>query len=64
MEGSGQFLVTAVGLNSQTGIIMKLLGATNEDSEDDDDEKKEEDKQKKNKSKKMSRGDYFIYIYI
>ena len=30
MEGSGQFLVTAVGLNSQTGIIMSLLGATKE----------------------------------
>lgn len=28
MEGSGQFIVTAVGLNSQTGIIMALLGAT------------------------------------
>jgi Ca2+ transporting ATPase len=30
MEGSGQFLVTAVGINSQTGIIMSLLGATSE----------------------------------
>lgn len=28
MEGTGRYLVTAVGLNSQTGIIMKLLGAT------------------------------------
>lgn len=28
MEGSGKILVTAVGLNSQSGIIMKLLGAT------------------------------------
>jgi hypothetical protein len=28
MEGSGRFLVTAVGLNSQTGIIFQLLGAT------------------------------------
>lgn len=28
MEGSGRVLVTAVGLNSQTGIIMQLLGAT------------------------------------
>lgn len=25
MEGSGHFLVLAVGLNSQTGIIMSLL---------------------------------------
>ena len=27
MEGSGRMLVTAVGVNSQTGIIMTLLGA-------------------------------------
>lgn len=27
MEGSGKMLVTAVGVNSQTGIIMKLMGA-------------------------------------
>ncbi|VDN55865.1 unnamed protein product [Dracunculus medinensis] len=28
MEGSGRMLITAVGINSQTGIIMALLGAT------------------------------------
>lgn len=28
MEGSGKILVTAVGINSQSGIIMTLLGAT------------------------------------
>jgi nucleoside permease NupC len=33
MEGSGKFLVTAVGLNSQTGIIFALLGATKEKKE-------------------------------
>ncbi|KRX80442.1 Plasma membrane calcium-transporting ATPase 3 [Trichinella sp. T6] len=34
MEGSGRIVVTAVGLNSQSGIIMKLLGtAQNEKSE-------------------------------
>ena len=57
MEGSGQFLVTAVGLNSQTGIIMKLLGATNEEEEeedDDDDKDGEEDEKKKKKTKKSS----------
>lgn len=27
MEGSGKMLVSAVGVNSQTGIIMTLLGA-------------------------------------
>lgn len=31
MEGSGRFLVLAVGIHSQTGIIMSLLGATQED---------------------------------
>ena len=28
MEGSGRMLVTAVGVNSQTGIIFSLLGAS------------------------------------
>jgi hypothetical protein len=28
MEGSGKVVITAVGINSQTGIIMALLGAT------------------------------------
>ena len=30
MEGSAKMLVVAVGLNSQTGIIFKLLGAAQE----------------------------------
>lgn len=40
MEGSAQFLVLAVGLNSQTGTIMKLMGAARDDesSLDDDDD--------------------------
>jgi len=46
MEGCGRMLVTAVGVNSQAGIIFCLLGATTEDS----DEKKEK-KPKKKKSK-------------
>ena len=28
MEGSGRMVVTAVGVNSQTGIIFSLLGAS------------------------------------
>ena len=44
MEGTGQFLVLAVGLNSQTGIIMTLLGATQED------DTKVEEKKKSKKS--------------
>ncbi|XGW31321.1 hypothetical protein V3C99_009911 [Haemonchus contortus] len=39
MEGSGRFLITAVGLNSQTGIIMSLLGATKEEKKDDKESK-------------------------
>jgi Ca2+ transporting ATPase len=30
MEGSGKMVVTAVGVNSQAGIIFALLGATDE----------------------------------
>jgi len=34
MEGSGKVLITAVGVHSQTGIIMSLLGATDEKEEE------------------------------
>ncbi|XP_074078519.1 plasma membrane calcium-transporting ATPase 4-like [Macrotis lagotis] len=40
MEGSGRVLVTAVGVNSQTGIIFALLGAS-ESSEDSKPSKKQ-----------------------
>lgn len=40
MEGSGRMLVTAVGVNSQTGIIFTLLGAG--EMEEDGKEKKGE----------------------
>lgn len=36
MEGSGKVLVTAVGVNSQTGIIMTLLGGGKLDGADSD----------------------------
>ncbi|KAJ4937454.1 hypothetical protein JOQ06_002089 [Pogonophryne albipinna] len=45
MEGSGKMLVTAVGVNSQTGIIFALLVAGEED--DSDDAGEEDGKQKK-----------------
>ena len=48
MEGTGQFLVLAVGLNSQTGIIMTLLGATKADNKDP--ENKTKTKTKKHRS--------------
>lgn len=40
MEGSGRMVVTAVGINSQTGIIFTLLGA----SEGEEGEKKKKGK--------------------
>ncbi|NXU25681.1 AT2B1 ATPase, partial [Thalassarche chlororhynchos] len=40
MEGSGRMVVTAVGVNSQTGIIFTLLGAGG------DEEEKEKEKEK------------------
>ncbi|XP_031238732.1 plasma membrane calcium-transporting ATPase 4 isoform X3 [Mastomys coucha] len=42
MEGSGRMVVTAVGVNSQTGIIFTLLGVS---EEEDDDKKKKGKKQ-------------------
>ncbi|XP_050411569.1 plasma membrane calcium-transporting ATPase 2 isoform X1 [Patella vulgata] len=41
MEGSGKMLVTAVGPNSQTGIIFALLGASHEEEEKEKKKKKE-----------------------
>ncbi|XP_036000268.1 plasma membrane calcium-transporting ATPase 3b isoform X3 [Fundulus heteroclitus] len=43
MEGSGRMLVTAVGVNSQTGIIFTLLGAG--DMEEEAKEKKDDSTQ-------------------
>jgi len=34
MEGSGKMVVTAVGIYSQTGIILSLLGAAQDEAED------------------------------
>ncbi|XP_047451486.1 plasma membrane calcium-transporting ATPase 1-like [Mugil cephalus] len=60
MEGSGKMLVTAVGVNSQTGIIFTLLGAGEEgdaDSEEKKDKKKEELKNKDRKNNKSKNKD-------
>lgn len=35
MEGSGKMLVTAVGVNSQAGIIFTLLGAAVDQQEEE-----------------------------
>ena len=39
MEGSGKMLTTAVGINSRTGIIFALLGASAEEKEKADKDK-------------------------
>lgn len=51
MEGSGKMLVTAVGVNSQAGIIFALLGAA---AEEDQKQKKEMRKDAKKARKKQS----------
>uniref|UniRef100_A0A8C5CZ06 Calcium-transporting ATPase n=1 Tax=Gadus morhua TaxID=8049 RepID=A0A8C5CZ06_GADMO len=48
MEGSGRMVVSAVGLNSQTGIIFTLLGAG-----DSDEEKKVKKSKRQTKRKKQ-----------
>ncbi|KYO17406.1 hypothetical protein Y1Q_0020028 [Alligator mississippiensis] len=50
MEGSGRMVVTAVGVNSQTGIIFTLLGAGGEEEE------KEKEREKKDKKSKKQDG--------
>lgn len=52
MEGSGKMVVTAVGVNSQTGIIFTLLGA-GEDEEDEEKEEKKKEKERKKEKKSM-----------
>ncbi|XP_022538139.2 plasma membrane calcium-transporting ATPase 2 isoform X7 [Astyanax mexicanus] len=43
MEGSGRMMVTAVGVNSQTGIIFTLLGAGGEEEEKKEKKVKKQD---------------------
>lgn len=43
MEGSGKVLVTAVGVNSQAGIIFTLLGAAADEAEEKEKERKQKD---------------------
>uniref|UniRef100_A0A1W7RAY7 Calcium-transporting ATPase n=1 Tax=Hadrurus spadix TaxID=141984 RepID=A0A1W7RAY7_9SCOR len=50
MEGSGKMLVTAVGINSQAGIIFTLLGAAR--TEDEAQKKKRKKEAKKMRKKK------------
>ncbi|XP_072847529.1 plasma membrane calcium-transporting ATPase 3 isoform X2 [Pogona vitticeps] len=43
MEGSGRMVISAVGVNSQTGIIFTLLGAGGEEEEKKDKKAKKQD---------------------
>ena len=54
MEGSGRMVVTAVGINSQAGIIFALLGAAQSKSDED---KKAAKKAKKAKKGQRSQAD-------
>ncbi|XP_061591542.1 plasma membrane calcium-transporting ATPase 3b isoform X2 [Cololabis saira] len=59
MEGSGRMLVTAVGVNSQTGIIFTLLGAGDVEEEGKDKKGKQPDgavENNQNKAKKQDGG--------
>ncbi|XP_068585031.1 plasma membrane calcium-transporting ATPase 1-like [Cebidichthys violaceus] len=61
MEGSGKMLVTAVGENSQSGIIFKLLVAGEEGESDAEEKakkaKKKEQKKQEKKDKKSKKDD-------
>lgn len=59
MEGSGKMLVTAVGVNSQTGIIFALLGASQEDKE----KKDKKEKKEKNRNKDDPNAGKLITIF-
>uniref|UniRef100_A0A3P9JCI1 Calcium-transporting ATPase n=1 Tax=Oryzias latipes TaxID=8090 RepID=A0A3P9JCI1_ORYLA len=56
MEGSGKMVVTAVGVNSQTGIIFTLLGVNEDEDEDEDEKKKEKEEKKKQRKTKAHDG--------
>merc|ERR550534_3379312 len=48
MEGSGKVVVTAVGINSQAGIIFTLLGAVEDQANKEDKKRKKEDPEEGN----------------
>ncbi|KAM4711888.1 plasma membrane calcium-transporting ATPase 1 isoform 2-T3 [Anableps anableps] len=56
MEGSGKMVVTAVGVNSQTGIIFTLLGVGEDEDEDEEEKKKEKEEKKKQRKNKKQDG--------
>ncbi|KAM6468169.1 plasma membrane calcium-transporting ATPase 2 isoform 6-T6 [Liasis olivaceus] len=57
MEGSGRMVVTAVGVNSQTGIIFTLLGAGGEEEDKKDKKGKMQDGNMENSQNKAKQQD-------
>ncbi|XP_058844479.1 plasma membrane calcium-transporting ATPase 2 isoform X4 [Acipenser ruthenus] len=57
MEGSGRMVVTAVGVNSQTGIIFTLLGAGGEEEEKKEKKGKMQDGNMENNLNKAKKQD-------
>ncbi|KAF8372116.1 mca-3 [Pristionchus pacificus] len=62
MEGSGKMLVCAVGVNSQTGIIMTLLGAARSVAEEERKAAKREERRTRSKSKSGPVGDNVVEL--
>ena len=54
MEGSGRILVTGVGLNSQVGSIMSLLGATETEKDKKKKEKPQQSQQPQQQEQKLT----------
>ena len=49
-QGSGKVVVTAVGINSQAGIIFTLLGAVEDQANKEDKKRKKEGKNQEKKA--------------
>lgn len=61
MEGSGKMVVTAVGVNSQTGIIFTLLGSAEEDEDEEEEKKKEKEEKKKQRKSQYPHESVNVY---
>lgn len=61
MEGSGKMVVTAVGVNSQTGIIFTLLGSAEEDDDEEEEKKKEKEEKKKQRKSQYPHESIIVY---
>ncbi|KAK4321934.1 hypothetical protein Pmani_007286 [Petrolisthes manimaculis] len=62
MEGSGKIIVTAVGVNSQAGIIFTLLGAAADEEQVEAKKRKKEAKKQRKKQKKGDLGEELIGV--